>query len=86
MNQSKWYPPSKYILKPLYWKLRRYFGNKRKAFTALLAISGLMHVLFFWLVGVVLGANTTMFIAFIVIVFTVLTVSSWTLGKHCETE
>lgn len=45
LNLNLWYPPARFIFMPLYRKLRRRFGNKRKAMTGVMFASWLGHVL-----------------------------------------
>lgn len=44
LNLNKWYPPSRFIFMPIYRKLRRQFGDKRKAMVVLMLISWIGHV------------------------------------------
>lgn len=80
-SQSNWYPPSKYVLMPLYRKLRRSTGSKSKAFTLLMAISGFLHVSLYALGTLLFGGNAKLSIGFIVVVFTFLTILAYQQGK-----
>lgn len=42
---SKWYPPARYVFMPMYRFYRRLFRVRRPAFVALMATSGLLHLL-----------------------------------------
>ncbi|WP_347364406.1 hypothetical protein [Vibrio vulnificus] len=44
LNLNKWYPPSRFIFMPLYRKLRRQFGEKRKAMVGVMLVSWIGHV------------------------------------------
>lgn len=70
-EQSTWYPPSRYFFMPVYRKLRRRLGCKYKAFTSLMLISGLLHVLGFSLFGKFATA------AFCAVVYSLLASIAW---------
>lgn len=44
LHLYKWYPPARYVFMPLYRKLRRRFGNKRKAMVGVMLVSWIGHV------------------------------------------
>ncbi|NOI31868.1 hypothetical protein F0260_24950 [Vibrio coralliilyticus] len=44
LNLDRWYPPARYIFMPLYRKLRRRFGDKRKAMVGVMLVSWFGHV------------------------------------------
>lgn len=77
-QQSKWYPPSRWVFMPIYRWLRKKTGDKRTAFTMLMVISGALHVPFFALVAYLIGGSAVKSTVFVLVVFAVLTVVAWT--------
>lgn len=73
---SQWYPPARYVFMPLYRRLRRRLGNKRRAFTALMGASGVLHVLLCFIIGRVIGGDPMPGMAFVAVVFGILTVAA----------
>lgn len=71
---SQWYPPARFVFMPLYRVLRRLMGNKRKAFAALMGISGVLHVGLYFMIGNLIGGNPWPGMLFSSIVFGILTI------------
>ncbi|WP_063661487.1 hypothetical protein [Aliivibrio fischeri] len=44
LSLHQWYPPSRFVFMPLYRKLRRKFGCKRKAMVGVMPFSWSAHV------------------------------------------
>ncbi len=75
---SKWYPPARFFFMPMYRRLRRVYGSKKGAFTTVMAISGILHVLLFLLLGLLFDKDPLPSLIFTVIAFGILTiVAAW---------
>ncbi|WP_186214749.1 hypothetical protein [Burkholderia gladioli] len=70
---GKWYPPARLIFMPLYRRYRRWFGNKRSAFVALMATSGVLHVMLFALLGHMFRRDATPVLVFVAGFYSLLT-------------
>lgn len=79
---SEWYPPARYVFMPMYRSYRRLFGTKRSAFVALLASSGVFHLLLVTVFGWIFHQNVVIAQVFISVAFTALTIASALLGNH----
>ncbi|HIH2744919.1 TPA: hypothetical protein ACYLN4_000585 [Burkholderia lata] len=77
---SKWYPPARLIFKPLYRRYRRWFGNKRLAFVALMATSGVLHVMLFAILGHMFLRDATPALVFVAGAYSLLTLLAATLA------
>ena len=70
----QWYPPAKYLFMPMYRFYRRLLGGKRHAFAALMATSGVLHMLVFSMLGLAFNRDPLYSIAFTGCVYTTLTI------------
>ena len=71
---------------PLYRVLRRVLGNKQKAFSVVMALSGVLHMGLCLLLGIVLRKNVWPVIIFLLVAFGILTILAYCTTKQKSSD